>query len=150
VSLGQKPSLFKSKQDNMKIFVELMEKAIDLSKKDLPDTKAIRQLGEGWTAEEALAIAVYSCLKYSNSFQDAIVCAVNHDGDSDSTGAIAGNLVGAALGIQNIPKYYGDNVELKDVIVEVADDLYLATTDNSVMNTEPWIKKYIDCVNNCD
>jgi hypothetical protein len=65
-------------------------------------------------------------------------------------GAIAGNLVGAALGIQNIPKYYGDNVELKDVIVEVADDLYLATTDNSVMNTEPWIKKYIDCVNNCD
>jgi ADP-ribosylglycohydrolase len=84
----QKPRLFRTKHDNMNIFGELIENAIELSKQDLKDTKAIRQLGEGWTAEEALAIAIYSCLKYPNSFEDAIVCAVNHDGDSDSTGLL--------------------------------------------------------------
>ena len=73
---------------------------------DISDIDAIKEIGEGWVAEEALAIALYSCLKYSNSFEDAIVCAVNHDGDSDSTGAIAGNIIGTYLGLSNIPKYY--------------------------------------------
>ena len=81
--------------------MNLVLKAIDLSKEDLGDVVAIKQLGEGWVAEEAFAIALYSCLKYQNSIKDALVCAINHDGDSDSTGAIAGNIIGAALGYSN-------------------------------------------------
>lgn len=112
-------------KDSISIFVDLVNKAVELSKRDLSDTVAIKQLGEGWTAEETFAIALYSCLKYPNSFEDAIVCAVNHDGDSDSTGAIAGNIMGALLGLSNIPEYYSECVELRDVVLEIADDLQI-------------------------
>lgn len=49
---------------------------------------------------KALAIAIYACIKYQEDFEKAIVCAVNHGGDSDSTGAIAGNIVWTYLGIE--------------------------------------------------
>ena len=48
----------------------------------------------------------------------------SHSGDSDSTGAVTGNILGAYLGLKSIPKKYLDNLELKDVILEIADDLY--------------------------
>ena len=108
----------------MDVLQALLQKAIDLSKSELDDLAAIRQLGQGWVGEEALAIAVYCALKHSDSFEDAIVAAVNHSGDSDSTGAIAGNIMGAALGLQAIPEKYLDKLELRDVILELADDLF--------------------------
>ncbi len=49
--------------------------------------------------------------------------AVNHDGDSDSTGAIAGNLLGAMNGIAAIPETWLARLELNAVIQEMADDL---------------------------
>ena len=122
-------------------FKELVDKAVKLSHENINDIDAIYELGEGWVADEALAIAIYSCLKYQNSFEDAIVCSVNHDGDSDSTGAITGNIMGAYLGINNIPNYYVDNVELKDVILEIADDLATKICDETM--TKEWLDKYL-------
>jgi len=84
----------------------------------------VGSLGQGWIAEEALAIAVYCALAAENDFEKGIVLAVNHDGDSDSTGAITGNLLGALLGREAIPKKYLDKLELVDLIVEMADDLH--------------------------
>lgn len=52
--------------------------------------------------EEAIAIALFCCLRHQNSFAGAVQFAVNHKGDSDSTGAIAGNIIGAYLGIDNV------------------------------------------------
>ena len=52
-----------------------------------------------------------------------LVCAVNHDGDSDSTGAIAGNLAGARLGLSAIPARYTDTLELRDLLIDLADQL---------------------------
>ena len=121
---------------------ELIDKAIKLSESNINDIEAISQLGEGWVAEEALAIAIYSCLKYSTSFEDAVVCAVNHDGDSDSTGALAGNIMGASLGEISIPNYYLDNLELKDIITEIANDL---STDPYGHHDEEWLNKYVYC-----
>lgn len=86
------------------------------------DSAAIERLGGGWTAEEALAIALYSVLTTS-SFEDAVVLAVNHSGDSDSTGAIAGNIAGALYGTDAIPGRWLGSVELLDEITAVADDL---------------------------
>ena len=74
-------------------------------------------------AEETLAIAVYCALKYENDFDRALIAAVNHDGDSDSTGAVTGNLLGARLGLAGIPPKYLERLELKSVILELADDL---------------------------
>ena len=87
-----------------------------------PPHECIARLGKGWVAEEALAIAVY-CALVAEDFRDGVVLAVNHDGDSDSTGSIAGNLLGAELGINAVPDSWLEVLELRDVITEVADDL---------------------------
>ena len=65
-------------------------------------TEAMQELGEGWVAEEALAISLY-CALCAGDFESGVVLAVNHDGDSDSTGAITGNLLGAIMGAESIP-----------------------------------------------
>ena len=84
---------------------------------------AIPALGQGWVAEEALAIAVY-CALVANDIRQGVTLAVNHDGDSDSTGAIAGNLLGIMYGADAIPDDWLESLELRDVIAEVADDLF--------------------------
>lgn len=138
--------MFMIKKNN-KYFDELVNKAIKLSKENISDIEAIYQLGEGWVAEEAFVIALYSCLKYENNFEDAIICAVNHDGDSDSIGAIAGNIMGALLGFDSIPKYYIDNLELKDVIMEIGNDLAtdIPVGEYNDNNDEYWLNKYLCC-----
>ena len=106
-------------------FRSLIDKACFLAEdKNISDQEAIKTLGEGWVAEEALAIAIFCALRYQDDFEKAIIAAVNHDGDSDSTGAIAGNILGAYLGLSAIPSKHIDNLELKDIILEIADDLY--------------------------
>ena len=60
-------------------------------------------------------------------FEDALIAAVNHGGDSDSTGAITGNILGAAIGYEAIPGFFLDDLELHDVILRMADDIYLGT-----------------------
>ena len=84
--------------------------------------KAVEALGEGWVAEEALAIGVY-CALAARNFEQGVFWAVNHGGDSDSTGAIAGNLLGALYGIDALPIGWREQVELRDVIEEIATDL---------------------------
>jgi ADP-ribosylglycohydrolase len=84
---------------------------------------AIVQLGEGWVAEEALSIAVYCCLR-AHTLEEALILAVNHDGDSDSTGSITGNLMGARHGVDAIPERWLERLELRDVITAIADDLH--------------------------
>ncbi|MBO4851691.1 MAG: ADP-ribosylglycohydrolase family protein [Prevotella sp.] len=98
--------------------------AIALSHFENTDLESIEQLGEGWTGEEALAIALYCALKHFGSFEDALIAAVNHGGDSDSTGAVTGNILGAAIGYEEIPRYFKDDLELHDVILHMADDLH--------------------------
>ena len=102
----------------------LVERAARLAGEKQEDTQAIRALGEGWVAEETLAIAIYCALKYETDFNRALIAAVNHDGDSDSTGAVTGNLLGARLGLSGIRANYLEYLELKPVILELADDLY--------------------------
>ncbi len=109
---------------DMDYFLELMRRAVDLASMDRTDLEAVHQLGEGWVGEEALAIAVYCALKYENDFDSALIAAVNHKGDSDSTGAVTGNILGARLGLKGIPEKYITNLELKDVILETADRLW--------------------------
>jgi ADP-ribosylglycohydrolase len=100
-----------------------IELAEQLTKSNLPHEIAIAELGHGWIAEEALAISIY-CALVSNNFEQGVVMAVNHDGDSDSTGAIVGNLLGTMYGVNAIPEKWLSCLELRDVITELAKDLY--------------------------
>ena len=75
----------------------MIDRAVELSRNGNSDVENIHAIGEGWTGEEALGIAIYCSVRYQDDFSRAIIAAVNHNGDSDSTGAIAGNIVGARL-----------------------------------------------------
>jgi ADP-ribosylglycohydrolase len=105
--------------------VSAVERAQMLAASGSASAARVEDLGKGWVAEEALAIALYSVLAARN-FEEAVVLAVNHSGDSDSTGSIAGNLAGAAYGIGSIPQRWLENLELRDEIVVLADDLLAA------------------------
>ena len=129
-------------------FLKLIDRAVALAEQDTPVLDAVHQLGEGWVGDEALAIAIYCALKYSGDFDKALIAAVNHNGDSDSTGAITGNILGAYLGLSGIPKKYIDNLELVDVLTELAEDLYYdCPLDEYKRSTKPrelaWEKKYV-------
>lgn len=103
---------------------ELLGYTLRLADSAMADLEAIHALGEGWVAEEALAIGLLCSLRHENDFEGAITSAVNHGGDSDSTGAIAGNIVGAHLGLAGIPQHYLEHLELRDMISKIADDLF--------------------------
>jgi ADP-ribosylglycohydrolase len=108
----------------------LINKAIMLAKSDESSSNAITRLGEGWVGEEALAIAIYCALKYKNDFTTALIAAVNHDGDSDSTGSITGNILGAFMGLNQLPPRWIQQVELSNVLSQVADDLFVGYRDD--------------------
>lgn len=114
-------------------YLELMNRAVFLSRKDVKDLDAIHDLGEGWVGDEALAIAVYCALRYPDDIDRALIAAVNHKGDSDSTGAIAGNIIGASVGLSGIPDKYKEDLELYDTIVEYADELYGASRTRALL-----------------
>jgi ADP-ribosyl-[dinitrogen reductase] hydrolase len=99
-----------------------VEKAEALAKSRPRDRAALRELGKGFVAEEALAIGIYCALGAKN-FEDGIILAVNHSGDSDSTGTITGNLLGAAAGVEAIPDRWLAPLELRSTIEAIADDL---------------------------
>lgn len=104
-------------------FDSVMNFAIDLAGKNIADLDAIEQIGEGWVAEEALAIAVYCALRYKDDFAAGIRAAVNHSGDSDSTGAVTGNILGTYLGYSKIPPEFIDDLELRETLFLLAADL---------------------------
>ena len=113
---------------SMKFLHDLMDKALALAGEETSEHEAICVIGEGWVAEETLAIAVYCCAKHFDDFEKAMITSVNHGGDSDSTGAVTGNILGAAIGYEAIPEHFKVDLQLHDVILHVADDLWRGYT----------------------
>lgn len=114
-----------------KATLELVDRAIAMSKQGIPTAQQLESLGGAWVGHEALAIAL-ACAVSTDDTEAAIVAAVNHGGDSDSTGAIAGNLMGAAFGVDAIPPRWLAQLELRDVITELTTDAC-----NETGNTPP-------------
>lgn len=109
--------------DTNKETTESLKKAVELASSDMDSSYAISQIGQGWVAEEALAIAVYCVLK-ENDFRKALQIAVNHDGDSDSTGSICGNIIGAMWGMNGIPNDWLEQIEIKELIIDLGRKLF--------------------------
>ncbi len=106
--------------------LEMLQTAIRLAEGGPPTQTVVESLGEGWVAEEALAIGVL-CALAGEGWEDTLVRAVAHGGDSDSTGAIAGNLLGAAVGPAEIPQQWLDKLEARPIIETTAKLLASAT-----------------------
>ncbi|MBQ0987074.1 ADP-ribosylglycohydrolase family protein [Streptomyces sp. F63] len=101
-----------------------------------PGPEAVETLGGGWIAEEALAIAVYCVLVHTpdrreaggpatasaTAIREALLLSVNHSGDSDSTGSLCGNLLGAHHGDLRLPQDWLRRVEGRATITLLADD----------------------------
>ncbi len=107
----------------------------------------VSELGEGWVAEEALAVALYAVLATAPEagtetatavagiagadaqahFRAAIAVAVNHSGDSDSTASIAGNILGAYYGERCLPADWLAALEAPEVIRGMASRLAAVT-----------------------
>lgn len=94
----------------------------------VPTSSEVEALGGGWTGEEALAISLFCALTVREGAPGAVGRAlwasVVHGGDSDSTGAITGNILGAAFGAEALPGAWVERVDLRDTIERLAGDLY--------------------------
>jgi ADP-ribosylglycohydrolase len=115
--------LLKSDEDGAEC-TALLELAVALAKDEDASPEAIEKIGKGWTAGEALAIGVYAALAAGGDFSKGVLLAVNHSGDSDSTGSIAGNILGMMLGVNAIPSGWLQDLELREVISAIARDLH--------------------------
>lgn len=102
-----------------------------------PSSQTIETLGGGWTGDEALAIGLYSALTAGDDFKRGVRLAVNHSGDSDSTGSITGNIMGALLGENAIPRKWLNRLELADVIRQVGNDMF-----TTFEKADRWLKNY--------
>ena len=147
-------NIYKDKYEEEKIYLRtLTEKAICLAKSDISDIEALRSIGEGWVAEETWAVAVYCVIKHINSVEDAIIASVNHNGDSDSTGSVTGNIMGAIYGYEQIkdrnifcPEGYEleDTLELSDIILTLAEDLATGYAAIDTPEGKQWHERYCE------
>ena len=131
--MQQMRKLYSGQERYLDQMEQLVTDAFTLSQNGTDDVTNITQLGGGWVAEETLAIALYCTHRYfpadlspdalSASFERAIVASVNHGGDSDSTGAVTGNILGTVTGYDAIPEYYKSDLEFRYDILRLADEL---------------------------
>ena len=118
-------------------------RALELHKRKTPTYESVELLGGGWVGEEALSIGLYCVLSYENDFEKAINLAINHSGDTDSTGAITGNILGLILGETAIPKRWIEKLKQYQLIKQVAIDLHTEVKGNGhdIFDAE-WDQKY--------
>ena len=102
---------------------QALKAAVALAEGSSHSAETLATLGEGWIAEEALAMGVY-CALVARDFSHGVLLAVNHSGDSDSTGSITGNIMGLIHGEAGIPQTWLDRLELREVITRLATDLW--------------------------
>lgn len=91
--------------------------------KNSPSIDDIKQIGQGWVAEETLMIALY-CVIQAKSFEECIILAANHDGDTGSTAALAGQLYGLINPNEVINSKFFNRINEKDLILDYSNKLF--------------------------
>ncbi|MFR9730880.1 ADP-ribosylglycohydrolase family protein [Saccharopolyspora sp. MS10] len=118
-----------------------LDAAVELAERGPVEPEELEaRLGGGWVGEEALAIGLYAAMAVPTA-REALLLSVNHSGDSDSTGMVCGNVVGALHGLRAIPPEWTQVVELREVVVELARDA-LAEFSPSPPVSESWSGRY--------
>lgn len=82
-------------------------------------------IGEGWTGDEALGMALSAALRHEGDWPSGVLEAANVSGDSDSVATLTGSLLGTYLGVEAIPADWSENVEgserLRSLACEMLD-----------------------------
>ncbi|MFI5531567.1 ADP-ribosylglycohydrolase family protein [Kitasatospora sp. NPDC051853] len=118
-----------------------LRRALDAVRAGEPGAERVEQLGEGWAAEEALSIGVY-CALVAHDVKSGLLLAVNHSGDSDSTGALCGSLLGVVHGETALPPELVAEVEGRGTVLELADDFVLELLHGSELRGRAWTERY--------
>ena len=71
-----------------------------------------------------MAIALYCSLKFTHDWTSGTLAAINHSGDSDSTGSITGAILGTLLGVDAIPKKWVRAVENDEELKKIVEELF--------------------------
>lgn len=87
-----------------------------------PSPQRIDDFAGGWGAEQVLAIGLW-CALTARSFEEGVIAAVNHSGNSSSAGLVVGHLLGAQYGAAVIPDRWLERLQLRQVIAQVAEDI---------------------------
>jgi ADP-ribosyl-[dinitrogen reductase] hydrolase len=120
--------------------VDAIRRAREVAAGGVPSPEAIESLGGGWVGEEALAIALACALTAEGSSPEATAAALwrsaVHAGDSDSTASLTGNLLGAMHGTACLPSRWLEDLELRDVVERVAEDLFARTVLGRALENE--------------
>jgi ADP-ribosylglycohydrolase len=90
------------------------------------EDEALDHIGQGWTGDEAIALALYCILRHPNDYVACVRRAANTNGDSDSIACIAGGIIGARLGLNAIPSDWRDRCENRDDLKALAGRLAVA------------------------
>ncbi|KLO22924.1 MULTISPECIES: ADP-ribosylglycohydrolase family protein [unclassified Marinitoga] len=85
--------------------------------------KSESQIISSSTSLDSLEIALWSFYNTDN-FKDAVLTAINFKGDTDTIGAIIGQLAGAYYGFNEIPKLWVLKIAKKDLIIDTIKRLY--------------------------
>jgi ADP-ribosyl-[dinitrogen reductase] hydrolase len=80
-------------------------------------------IGSGYCIE-SLEAALW-CFFHTDSYQAAVLKAVNLGDDADTTGAIVGQLAGAFYGVDAIPTHWRERLAMRDDIEKMATALFL-------------------------
>ncbi|MEV4204055.1 ADP-ribosylglycohydrolase family protein [Nocardia salmonicida] len=119
-----------------------------------PQPEDVEILGRGWIAPEALAIAVFAVLAAESVggpahiiVRNGLLLSVNHSGDSDATGSIAGSLLGARYGRPALPHRWSHTVDARPVLDRLATDYctefgLAPPQDDHGHPTQAWIDRY--------
>lgn len=81
---------------------------------------ALKHIGQGWTGEEAVALALWCVIQYSDDYVACVRRAANTNGDSDSIACIGGGISAARLGLEVIPAAWRARCENRDYLVNLA------------------------------
>jgi len=100
-----------------------VQNAMGLAAQGAPAASALEIIGEGWIAEEALAVGIYCLLRFRHDPLGGLIASVNHSGDSDSTGAIAGAVLGALHGADWLPAGWLEELEHRELLEDLAGAL---------------------------
>ncbi|MDQ1253346.1 MAG: hypothetical protein QG646_2513 [Euryarchaeota archaeon] len=112
-------SLLKITEGFSQEFTNALKKSYEIAHSGLSDEDALKELGQGWYADETFALAYFCLLRYPNDYKKAVQTAVNITGDSDSVGSVAGGIIGAKLGIEAIPVSWIEDLKEKEKLEEI-------------------------------
>ncbi|MGS2589617.1 ADP-ribosylglycohydrolase family protein [Streptomyces hebeiensis] len=125
---------------------DCLELALGTVRLGAPAPERLAALGEGRTAESALAVAVH-CALVAEDVRHGLRLAVNHDGPSAVTATLCGALLGAMHGETALPPAWLAEVEGRPTLLEIADDFAMEMTQgpalhSRVVSTSGWLARY--------